>query len=259
MKKRLFSLVAAAGLLGLVASAQAGGLTPMSNSSLASVSAQGVNINQTSVVDLSDNSQQSAAGFVIANMAGTAANDQVNANVQCSIETSRFAPYQENNGVAINDVQMAFLPTTNSMTSGSKYAGFEYFNIKRKSNSCGSKCSFEEAMGEYGSSWHNTYQAYRSNKKSTSRVDLSGNAQQNAAGFVVANMSSSAANNQVNLNAQAEIKGGTWKAKAKTVTIPSNCCNPGSTTTTRTFTYSAPAFVPVQVNNGIAINNVGYY
>ena len=257
MKKRLFSLVAAAGLVGLVASAQAGGLTPLSNSSLASVSAQGVNINQTSVVDLSDNAQQMASGFVIANMAGTAANDQVNANVQCSLKTSRFAPYQENNGVAINDVQMAFLPTTNSMTSGSKYAGFEYFNIKRKSNSCGSsKCSLAYLGAEAGSEWMNTYKAYRSNKKSTSRVDLAGNAQQNAAGFVVANMSSSAANNQVNLNAQAEIKGGTWKAK--TVTTPSCNCDPGSTTRS-TFTYSAPAFVPAQVNNGIAINNVGYY
>lgn len=257
MKKRLFSLVAAAGFIGLVATAQAGGLTPMSNSSLASVSAQGVNINQTSVVDLSGNAQENAAGFVIANMAGTAANDQINVNAQCSIETSMFAPHQENNGLAVNDVQLALFPTKNYKVSGHEAASYDYSGMA-KTKCC--KCSPTEITKTYKANWDNTYVEYRSNKTSVSRVDLAGNAQRGASGLVIANMSSSAANNQVNLNAQGTIKGEVKKAKNTYTPYYDSCGSySGTYLSNSVTTYSAPAFVPYQVNNGIAINNVGAY
>ena len=187
MRHGFLSLIAATGMVGLMAiAANAGGLTPLSDSSLATVSAKGIYINQSSSINLSGTAGSHATGIVIANASGSAVNDQVNLNAQLRVR--HFWLRQNNNGTALNDIQVSLAPTAFGYGSSSSGSGSGYHHHNH---------SF------YRSSYH--YFNYGSSKTSKSSVKLSGNAQEGATGFVIANMASSAVNNQLNVNVQRSV------------------------------------------------------
>ena len=179
MRHGFLSLIAATGMVGLMAiAANAGGLTPLSDSSLATVSAKGIYINQSSSINLSGNAGSHATGIVIANASGSAVNDQINLNAQLRVR--HFWLRQHNTGNSTNDIQRSNFPTYATVT------GYEFEN---------DELEFDYSNG-----------GYSSNKTSNSSVTLSGNAQAYAGGFVIANMASSAVNNQLNVNAQSMVR-----------------------------------------------------
>ncbi len=222
MRHGFLSLIAATGMVGLMAiAANAGGMTALSNSSLANVSAKGISINQNSGINLSGNAGSHATGIVIANSSGSAVNDQVNLNAQLRVR--HFALRQWNNGTAFNDIQVSTAPTNTG-------SGGAWNNARTNNNGHHGRHSLFNG-GHHGWSWSHLignkyyYSKYNSSKTSNSNVNLSGSAQHGATGFVIANMASSAVNNQLNVNVQK---------------------------TARYFNLK-------QWNNGTAINNVSAY
>jgi hypothetical protein len=207
MRHKFLSLIAATCMVGLMAvSSQA--LEPVSNTTLSSISAKGVDVNNYSYVSLSG-SQNWASGIVIADLSSSAVNNQAN--------YASYARYllQVNSGKAINKVEASGSTTQNSSVSlnnseayasglmivnASSSAANNQLNVSWNSG-LASQLNFGKAIniisGE-GKSCGSGCQ--KSNVNTASGVVLTNGSENNTSGLMIANMSSSAANTQLNVS-----------------------------------------------------------
>jgi len=208
MRHKFLSLIAATCMVGLMAvSSQA--LEPVSNTTLSSISAKGVNVNNYSYVSLSG-SQNGASGIVIADLSSSAVNNQAN--------YASYARYllQVNSGKAINKVEASGSTTQNSSVSlnnseayasglmivnASSSAANNQLNVAWNSG-LAAQLNFGKAINIISGEGKSCSEGCKTkgNVNTTSGVALTYGSENNTSGLMIANMSSSAANTQLNVS-----------------------------------------------------------
>jgi hypothetical protein len=190
-------------MVGLMAvSSQA--LEPVSNTTLSSISAKGVDVNNYSYVSLSG-SQNSASGIVIADLSSSAVNNQAN--------TASYATYllQVNRGKAINKVEASVSATQNSSVSLSGSEAYASGLMIVNASSSAANNQLNIAWGSDLAAQLNFGKAINiisgegdgcksASVNTASGVALANGSENNTSGLMIANMSSSAANTQLNVS-----------------------------------------------------------